>query len=105
MPCSGDFYPGTGSALKVGTGAGEGFTVNVPWNGGGIRNGDYIAAFTQLLLPILYEFGPDVILVSAGFDAAEGDPIGGCRVTPECYAHMTALLKPIAPLVLLLEGG
>jgi Histone deacetylase domain len=43
--------------------------------------------------------------VSAGFDAAEGDPIGGCAVTPECFGHMTALLQPVAPLVVLLEGG
>eukprot|EP00877_Chromochloris_zofingiensis_P011018 jgi/Chrzof1/616/Cz01g22160.t1 len=57
------------------------------------------------LLPVAYEFSPDIIIVSAGFDAAEGDPLGGCHVSPECYGHMTALLQPIAPLVLLLEGG
>ena len=57
------------------------------------------------LLPILYEFNPDLIIVSAGFDAAAGDPLGGCRVTPACYGHMTALLQPIAPICLLLEGG
>lgn len=57
------------------------------------------------LLPIAYEFAPDLIIVSAGFDAAHGDPLGGCHVTPACYGHMTALLQPIAPLALLLEGG
>lgn len=56
-------------------------------------------------MPVAYEFNPDLIVVSAGFDAADGDPIGQCRVTPEGFAHMTAMLKPVAPLVLLLEGG
>ena len=67
------------------------------------RAGDYLAAFNHVLLPIAYEYGPDLIIVSAGFDAAEGDPIGGCTVTPDCFAHMTALLQPIAPLAVLLE--
>lgn len=57
------------------------------------------------LVPIAYEFSPDLIIVSAGFDAAEGDPLGGCHLSPACYGHLTALLQPIAPLVLLLEGG
>ena len=56
-------------------------------------------------LPIAYEFKPDLIIISAGFDAAHGDPLGGCHVTPTCYGHMTAMLQPIAPLMLLLEGG
>jgi acetoin utilization deacetylase AcuC-like enzyme len=49
------------------------------------------------------QFAPDLIIVSAGFDAAEGDPIGGCRLTPEAFSHMTALLKAVAPLALVLE--
>lgn len=101
----GTFYPGTGAATECGLGTGEGFTVNVPWDGIEMGNGDYMSAFTHVLVPIAYEFNPDVIIVSAGFDAADGDPIGQCRVTPECYGHMTALLKPIAPVVVLLEGG
>jgi len=101
----GSFYPGTGAAHEVGTGPGRGYTVNVAWDCGGIQNGDYLAAFTHLLLPIAYEFAPDLIIVSAGFDAAEGDPIGGCRLTAECFSHMTALLKAVAPLALVLEGG
>ncbi|KAF5828661.1 hypothetical protein DUNSADRAFT_17277 [Dunaliella salina] len=101
----GSFYPGTGAAHEVGMGPGRGYTVNVAWDSGGIQNGDYLAAFTHLLLPIAYEFAPDLIIVSAGFDAAEGDPIGGCRLTAECFSHMTALLKAVAPLALVLEGG
>ncbi|GAX82206.1 hypothetical protein CEUSTIGMA_g9634.t1 [Chlamydomonas eustigma] len=102
---SGDFYPGTGSAGEVGVGAGEGFNVNIAWNGAGMQNGDYLAAFNHVIMPIAYEYNPNLIIVSAGFDAAEGDPIGECRLTPECFAHMTSMLKSVAPLVLLLEGG
>src|SRR5579871_3677179 len=68
-------------------------------------------------MPIAYEFNPQLVIgispktttdsVSAGFDAAAGDPIGGCEVTPACYAHMTHMLMPLAEgkLVLTLEGG
>eukprot|EP00798_Chlamydomonas_sp_ICE-L_P002356 gene2356-8664_t len=101
----GSFYPGTGAVNEVGHGAGQGYTVNVPWNSRDMGDGDYLSAFQLLLMPIAYEFNPDLIIVSAGFDAAEGDPIGECRLTPECFAHMTAMLKSVAPCVLLLEGG
>jgi histone deacetylase 6 len=101
----GSFFPGTGAADEVGTGAGEGFTVNVPWSGPGPGDGDYVAAFCRVLLPVAYEFAPDLVVLSAGFDAAAGDPLGGCRVSPAGYAHMVALLRPLAPLVVLLEGG
>jgi len=101
----GTFYPGTGGAHKVGTGKGTGYSVNVPWPCGGIQNGDYIAAFHHIILPVAYDFSPDLIIISAGFDAAEGDPIGGCNLTPEVFAHMTAMLQMIAPTCALLEGG
>lgn len=101
----GSFYPGTGAVDDVGYGRGQGYSVNIPWDGPDMCNGDYISALHHVLLPIAYEFNPDLIIVSAGFDAAEGDPIGGCRVTSECFAHMTATLKAVAPIVLLLEGG
>lgn len=101
----GSFYPGTGAAHEVGEGAGEGYSVNVPWPCGGMRNADYMAAFHHVVLPIAYEYAPDLVIISAGFDAAEGDPIGGCHLTPECYAHMAAQLQLVAPTVALLEGG
>ncbi len=85
------FYPGTGAHDATGTGPGEGFSVNVPWLTGGMGNGDYMAAFQHVLLPIAYEFNPTLIIVSAGFDAAIGDPIGGY-----------ALLATSSPYVLLL---
>lgn len=59
---------------------------------------------TSLAL-FLAEYAPDLVIISAGFDAAEGDPIGGCHLTPECYAHMAAQLQLVAPTVALLEGG
>jgi hypothetical protein len=101
----GNFYPGTGAAEEVGRGRGAGFTVNVPWDAANIGNGDYMAAMHDVVLPIAREFAPNLILISAGFDAAEGDPIGGCCLTPDCFGNMTAQLMPIAPTVLLLEGG
>ncbi len=102
---SGQFYPGTGAPDDVGAGAGAGYSVNVAWNGGGLRNADYALAFDRVLMPVARAFRPDLVIASAGFDAADGDPIGGCRLTPECFGHMTAALKSLAPLVLLLEGG
>lgn len=103
--CRGTFYPGTGAADEVGRGSGAGYTVNVPWDAGNIGNGDYMAAMQQVILPIAREFAPNLVLISAGFDAAAGDPIGGCCLTPECFGQMTADLMSVAPTVLLLEGG
>ena len=73
----GHFYPGTGGVDEVGEGAGEGYSVNVPWPMGGMGNGDYMAAFNHVIMPIAYEYQPELIIISAGFDASIGDPIGG----------------------------
>ena len=72
----GSFYPGTGKAQEVGAGQGQGYTVNIPWDCGGMGDDDYIAAFQHVILPIAKEYGPDMTILSAGFDAAEGDPLG-----------------------------
>jgi histone deacetylase 6 len=68
---------------------------------------EYLAAFDRVLLPAAREFAPEIVLVSAGFDAAEGDPLGAMRLTPAGYAQMTARLATLAQgrLVLALEGG
>ncbi|CAI9586282.1 unnamed protein product [Staurois parvus] len=68
---------------------------------------EYILAFHRIVMPIAYEFNPQLVLISAGFDAARGDPLGGCRVSPEGYAHMTHLLMGLAggKVVVVLEGG
>ena len=103
----GSFYPGTGWAYQVGSGPGEGFCVNIPWSCGGIGDNDYLSAFEHVVMPIARQFEPDITIVSAGFDAARGDPLGGCDVTPEGYAQMTFLLSSLSAgrILVVLEGG
>ncbi|KAM4662765.1 protein deacetylase HDAC6 isoform 2-T3 [Discoglossus pictus] len=103
------FFPSSEDAAhdQVGFGNGEGFNVNIPWNNGKMGDTEYLAAFHRVVMPIAYEFNPQLVLISAGFDAARGDPLGGYQVTPEGYAHMTHLLMGLAGgrVVLVLEGG
>ncbi|KAG0478775.1 hypothetical protein HPP92_013494 [Vanilla planifolia] len=103
----GKFYPGTGAAVEVGVMDGQGYTVNIPWSQSGIGDNDYIFAFQQIVLPIASEFAPDITIVSAGFDAARGDPLGCCDVTPAGYAQMTHMLSSVSggKLLVILEGG
>eukprot|EP00127_Corallochytrium_limacisporum_P004821 Clim_evm4s183 gene=Clim_evmTU4s183 len=106
---NGAFYPFTGELRDAGISDGEGFNINVPWNGGkhAMGNTEYLAAFEYVLLPILKDYAPDLILISAGYDAAEGDQLGGYHVRPECYAHMTKRMMELVndKVVLALEGG
>ncbi|XP_069319113.1 histone deacetylase 6 isoform X1 [Eulemur rufifrons] len=105
----GTFFPmgDEGASSKIGRALGTGFTVNVAWNGPHMGDADYLAAWHRLVLPIAYEFNPELVLVSAGFDAARGDPLGGYQVSPEGYAHLTHLLMGLANgrVILILEGG
>ena len=105
----GAFYPHSEEAshLQVGVGKGIGKTVNIPWPDCGMGDGDYLYVFSKIIMPIAYEFAPDFVVVSAGFDAAVGDPIGECTVTPDGFANMTYLLKGLAggKILLALEGG
>ncbi len=104
------FYPGTGAAREVGEGAGRGLTANVPLPRGAGEE-DYAAVFAGLFFPILREFRPEVLLVSAGYDAHAGDPIGGMRLEAESFgrfaAAVTALAREVdaAPPAFVLEGG
>jgi histone deacetylase 6 len=100
------FYPGTGAISETGRGLARGFTINVPW-GPGRGDADHLAAFDRILLPAARTFEPDLVLVSAGFDAARGDLLGEQLVSPEGYAAMTARLNELAGgrVVLALEGG
>ena len=104
------FYPGTGGADEIGKGPGEGFTVNAPLEVGAVDE-DYRLVFAELVLPVLRQFAPEVLLVSAGFDAHERDPLGGMRLTTEAFAAMTAELRQVADecasgrLALVVEGG
>eukprot|EP00941_MAST-03F_sp_MAST-3F-sp1_P006013 g6013.t1 len=102
-----NFYPGTGDPEEVGEGKGEGFNVNVGFTRGNMGDAEFLAAFSQVVMPIATTFRPELTFISAGFDAAEGDPLGGCCVTPNGFAQMTHMLKGISggKLVFVLEGG
>uniref|UniRef100_A0A670Y9C9 Histone deacetylase 10 n=1 Tax=Pseudonaja textilis TaxID=8673 RepID=A0A670Y9C9_PSETE len=91
----------------VGQGKGRGFTINVPWNQVGMGNSDYLAAFLHVLLPIAFEFDPELVLISAGYDSGIGDPEGQMKATPECFSHLTHFLMNLAngKLCAVLEGG
>lgn len=108
---NGNYYPGTGDHTECGKGAGIGFTVNVPLNVTEMGDTEYLEAFRTILMPVLGEFQPDIIAVSAGYDAAHNDPIGSnMHVSTAGFAHMTALLKNFVDqthgrIVLALEGG
>ena len=89
-----------------------GFNVNISWSGGlkpPLGDAEYIAAFRTIVMPIAKFFNPDIILVSAGFDAAVGHPstLGGYLVSPACFGYMTRELMQLAngKIVLALEGG
>ncbi|KAI9882668.1 MAG: histone H2A.Z [Watsoniomyces obsoletus] len=105
----GKFYPNkpTANHEHCGEGKGIGKNVNIPWTNNGMGDADYMYAFQKVVMPIAAEFDPDLVIISAGFDAAEGDSIGGCYVTPACYAHMTHALMGLArgKVVVCLEGG
>uniref|UniRef100_A0A671XFY2 Protein deacetylase HDAC6 n=1 Tax=Sparus aurata TaxID=8175 RepID=A0A671XFY2_SPAAU len=106
---NGTFFPSSEDAApdRVGVSKGAGFNVNIAWSGGRMGDSDYLAAFHHVVMPIATEFNPGLVLVSAGFDAARGDPLGGYNVTPEGYAHLTHLLMSLAGgrVLLILEGG
>nr|AOA33917.1 histone deacetylase 4/7 [Apostichopus japonicus] len=108
----GNFFPGTGAPDECGCGSGLGYNVNIAWHGGldpAMGDAEYMAAFRTVVLPIAKEFSPDVVLVSAGFDAAVGHPapLGGYQVSPQCFGYMTKQLLSLAGgrVVLVLEGG
>ncbi|XP_056130040.1 histone deacetylase 6 isoform X2 [Lampris incognitus] len=106
---NGTFFPSSEDADcdRVGVGRGVGFNVNIPWSGGRMGDSDYLAAFHHVVMPIAVEFNPGLVLISAGFDAARGDPLGGYHVTPEGYAHITHMLMSLAGgrVLVILEGG
>jgi len=104
------FYPGTGAAGEIGQGEGAGFTVNCPLPAGQ-GDADYGAAYHELFLKTAEEFHPDLVIVSAGFDPHEDDPLADMRVTERGFAAMCSAMKSVAEsscggrILLLLEGG
>nr|XP_054093174.1 histone deacetylase 9 isoform X19 [Callithrix jacchus] len=108
----GNFFPGSGAPNEVGTGLGEGYNINIAWTGGldpPMGDVEYLEAFRTIVKPVAKEFDPDMVLVSAGFDALEGHtpPLGGYKVTAKCFGHLTKQLMTLADgrVVLALEGG
>lgn len=103
-------YPGTGAASEIGEGAGCGFTINVPLPPGS-GDDEYARVFESVLAPAAKRFAPQLVLVSAGFDAHERDPLGHMRVTAAGFANLCRIVLGIAQrhaggrLGLLLEGG
>lgn len=102
------FYPGTGAAHEIGSGAGKGFTVNVPLEAGA-TDADYTLAYDAIVLPVLEQFQPALTLVSAGFDAHDRDPLASMRMTSEGYGSIVSRLALVAKrhgaLALVTEGG
>ncbi|KAM8724779.1 histone deacetylase 5 [Acanthopagrus schlegelii] len=108
----GNFFPGSGAPEEVGSAAGVGFNVNIAWTGGvepPMGDVEYLTAFRSVVMPIAQQFSPDVVLVSAGFDAVEGhqSPLGGYNVSAKCFGQLTQLLMGLAGgrVVMALEGG
>ena len=103
-------YPGTGHPTETGLGPGEGTTMNVPLMRG-CGDGEFVAIYRRLLLPVTQAFKPDLILVSAGFDIHAADPLGAMRVSPAGFAGLTRLILDLARqtcggrVVFCLEGG
>ncbi|XP_067171766.1 polyamine deacetylase HDAC10 isoform X2 [Apteryx mantelli] len=91
----------------VGLGRGKGSNINLPWNKVGMGNSDYLAAFFHVLLPVAFEFDPELVLVSSGYDSGIGDPEGQMNATPDVFAHLTHFLMQLAngKLCVILEGG
>lgn len=86
------FYPGSGAASEIGVGEGTGYTVNVPLSAGA-GNEVYFAAFDRLIAPVVEQFDPDLVLISAGFDAHRLDPLAMMRVTEAGYAGMLRRIR------------
>jgi acetoin utilization deacetylase AcuC-like enzyme len=104
------YYPGTGAINETGRGEGEGYTINVPLPVG-CGDWEYLGIFEKVLKPVALEFKPQMILISAGFDIYEGDPLGGMQVTPKGFAGLTRSIMEMAgvccegKVVITLEGG
>jgi acetoin utilization deacetylase AcuC-like enzyme len=103
-------YPGTGHEWEIGTGSGRGFTVNIPFDPGS-DDEDYLRVIDERVVPELDEFRPELLLISAGFDAHRADPLAQMNLSDECYEVMTRQLAAVADqhaggrVVSLLEGG
>jgi acetoin utilization deacetylase AcuC-like enzyme len=103
-------FPGSGTVDQRGRGAGEGFTVNAPLPAG-FGDADYLAIVDRMLPALAARFKPELVLVSAGFDAHADDPLGSMEISTAGFAQLCARVQAIADqyaggrLILALEGG
>ncbi len=102
-------FPGTGQLSDAGSGPGEGYTINLPVPAGSEED-LWLSLIEHVALPAAQAFAPELILVSAGFDAHRADPIGGCRLDSSSFAEMGRHVRDLAealdiPLGMVLEGG
>jgi acetoin utilization deacetylase AcuC-like enzyme len=106
------FYPGTGSINETGAGQGKGYTVNVPLHAG-VDDAGYMQVFEQVLVPLARRYRPQLILISAGYDAHIGDPLGGMSVTTAGFSELARVVRQLTDditecegrLAAILEGG
>src|SRR5688500_15741125 len=104
------FYPGTGAASEKGRGAGLGFTLNIPLAAGAM-DAEIEQKYSQQVMPVLRQFKPDLLMISAGFDAHELDPLGQLRMTTEGFRRLTKTLLDAADelcsgrVMVVTEGG
>jgi acetoin utilization deacetylase AcuC-like enzyme len=89
------YYPGTGAATDIGVGPGTGFTINMPLAAGSTDT-DYELVYSRVAIPVLRQFRPELILLSAGFDAYLDDPLGGMRLSSACFGRLTSMIAAVA---------
>jgi acetoin utilization deacetylase AcuC-like enzyme len=102
-------YPGTGPLSDVGTSKGEGFSINLPVPPGSGED-EWLSLVQHVVMPAAREFDPELVLVSAGFDAHRADPLAGCMLETGSYAQLAAHVRELAaelgvPVGVVLEGG
>ncbi|MFN0157489.1 MAG: histone deacetylase [Bacteroidota bacterium] len=98
------FYPGTGARSEIGIGKGKGSTLNIPF-AAGTGEQQYLKAFDEEVMPALQDFAPELLLISAGFDAHQDDPLGGMMLMESSFGLFTKRLVGLVPIVSVLEGG
>jgi acetoin utilization deacetylase AcuC-like enzyme len=103
-------YPGSGAASETGSGDGAGFSLNIPMRAG-TGDDEYFQAFRGKIIPALEAYRPDIILISAGFDAHRNDPLSSIRLSSGAFAEFTRMLMAVADkysggrMIAFLEGG
>jgi acetoin utilization deacetylase AcuC-like enzyme len=103
------FYPGTGPLDDVGSGEGEGYSINLPVPGG-TGEDVFLSLVAHVVAPVALRFRPSLVLISAGYDAHRADPVGGCTLATSSFGELTLLVRGLAaelgvPVGAVLEGG